>query len=68
MRIHLLRTTCGRIDVLRTVGKDLAYQELVESSRVLDVAEIRVRVLDLETIIGTKEHADRPKELLEAAG
>jgi len=45
-----------------TVGKNLAYPDLVERSRELEVAELRVRVLDLETIIETKEHADRPKD------
>ncbi len=48
--------------MLRTVGKDLAYHDLVDRSRVLDVAEFRVRALDLETIIETKEYADRPKD------
>jgi len=62
MRMHLLKTSCGRVDVLRTVGKDLAYHDLVERSRELDVAEFRVRALDLEAIIETKEHADRPKD------
>lgn len=62
MRVHLLKTRCGRVDVLRTVGKDLAFQDLVGKSRVLEVEELRVRVLDLETIIETKEHADRPKD------
>jgi hypothetical protein len=62
MRIHLLKTRCGRVDVLRTVGKDLAFHDLVGKSRVLEVEELRVRVLDLETIIETKEHADRPKD------
>jgi hypothetical protein len=62
MRMHLLKTNCGRFDALRTVGKDLAYQDLVERTRVLEVAEFRVRVLDLEAIIETKEHADRPKD------
>ena len=62
MRMHLLKTNCGRVDVLRTVGKNLAYHDLIERSRVLDVAELRVRVLDLEAIIETKEHADRPKD------
>jgi hypothetical protein len=62
MRMHLLKTRCGRVDVLRTVGKDLAFHDLVGKSRVLEVEELRVRVLDLETIIETKEHADRPKD------
>jgi len=62
MRMHLLKTNCGRVDVLRTVGKELAYEDLVEKSRRFDVAEFHVRALDLETIIETKEHADRPKD------
>ena len=62
MTMHLLETSCGRVDVLRTIGKDLVYQDLEERSRVLEVAEFRVRVLELETIIETKEHADRPKD------
>jgi hypothetical protein len=62
LRMHLLKTSCGRVDVLRTVGKELAYQDLVERSRELEVAEFRVRVLNLATIIETKEHADRPKD------
>jgi len=62
MRMHLLNTNCGRVDVLRTVGKDLTYDDLIERSRVLEVAELRVPVLDLKTIIETKEHADRPKD------
>ena len=41
MRLHLLKTRCGRVDLLRTVGKDLACHDLVERSRVLDVAEAR---------------------------
>lgn len=62
MKVHLLKTSCGRVDVLRTVGKDLGYHDLVERSRVFEVAEFCVRVLDLETIIETKEHANRPKD------
>lgn len=62
MRTHLLKTICGRVDVLRTVGNDLAYEDLTERTRLLDVAEFGVRVLDLATILETKEHPDRPKD------
>ncbi len=62
MRMHLLTTNCGRVDLLRTIGKNLAYHDLVERSRVLEVEEFRVRVLELEVIIETKEHANRPKD------
>ena len=62
MTVHLSRTSCGRVDVLRTGGNDLAYEDLTEKTRLHDVAELGVRVLDLETMIETKEHASRPKD------
>ncbi len=62
LKMHLLKTSSGRLDVLRTVGKDLGFHDLVDKARAFEVAELRVRVLDLETIIETKEYADRPKD------
>ncbi len=62
LKMHLLQTRHGRVDVLRTVGKDLAFEDLAEKSRVFEIAELQVRVLDLETVIETKEHANRPKD------
>ncbi|MEM7356127.1 MAG: hypothetical protein AAF657_35250 [Acidobacteriota bacterium] len=62
MRMHLLQTNCGRVDVLRTVGNNLDHSDLVENTRLYDIAEFCVRALDLATIIKTKEHADRPKD------
>lgn len=47
---------------LRTVGDNLAYQDLVDRSQVFEVEEFRVSALGLEAIIETKEHADRPKD------
>lgn len=61
MKMHLLRTRHGRLDVLRYVGRDLAYQDLVERSRELDVDDVRVRTLDLEAIIETKEPLTFPR-------
>jgi hypothetical protein len=61
-KMHLLKTSCGRVDVLRTIGNDLSYEDLLGRCRVFEVAEFRVRVLDLPTIIETKEHAGRPKD------
>ncbi len=62
MRVHLLKTNCGRVDVLRTVGQNLAFQDLVEETRLLEVADFVVKVLNLEMIIATKEQAGRPKD------
>ncbi len=62
MRIHLLETRCGRLDLLKTVGDGLSFEALVDHCHMLDVDEIRVRVLGLGKIIETKEQADRPKD------
>ena len=62
MKVHLLKTNCGRVDVLRTVGDGLAFEDLIGESQQLEVAEFGVRVLNLETIIATKEQAGRPKD------
>lgn len=40
----------------------LSYEDLVERSRFFKVADFRVRVLDLDAIIETKEQAGRPKD------
>lgn len=62
VRVHLTNTSCGRVDLMRTVGNDLAYRNLIGRTRVLEVAELEIRVLELEAIIETKEQADRPKD------
>lgn len=61
-RVRLLNTSCGRLDLMRTVGHDLGYPELIGRTRELDIGEVLVAVLELEAIIETKEQADRPKD------
>lgn len=62
MRVHLLNTRYGRVDLMRTVGNDLAYDQLIERTREIEVGEATIHVLDLEAVIETKEQADRPKD------
>jgi len=62
IRVHLLNTRCGRVDLMRTVGDDLAYEQLIERTRELEVGTTSIRVLELEAVIETKEQADRPKD------
>jgi hypothetical protein len=62
MRIHLLETRYGRLDLLKTVGDDLSFEALVDHCLMLDVDRARVRVLRLGKIIETKEQANRPKD------
>ena len=62
MRVHLLTTRYGRVDLMRSVGHDLLYEHLIDRTRELEIGTYRVRVLELEAIIETKEQADRPKD------
>ncbi|MFV1978868.1 MAG: hypothetical protein ACC649_05905 [Myxococcota bacterium] len=59
---HLLRTHHGRLDVMGSVGKALAYPDLLSRSRTRRVRGLEIVVLDLETLIATKESANRPKD------
>ncbi len=62
MKVHLLKTNCGRVDVLHTVGDGLTFEDLIEETQLFNVADFGVKVLNLETIIATKEQAGRPKD------
>jgi len=61
---HLnLMTRYGPLDLLGTIGNNLAYEDLVPRSVELDVAEgLRVRLLDLETLIAVKEELGGEKD------
>jgi len=59
---HLLRTRHGRLDVMGSVGIALAYPDLLSRSRTHTVRSVEIMVLDLETLIATKEAANRPKD------
>jgi len=62
LRMHLLLTDLGALDILGTIGKGLTYQDLEGRTIVYELGEERVRVLDLATVIETKEHANRDKD------
>src|SRR5580698_4280846 len=61
---HLnLITRYGPLDLLGTIGRDLGYQDLMAHSAEMDIGEkLRIRVLDLETIIGIKEELGGEKD------
>ncbi len=61
-RLNLFATRLGRFDVLTTIARDLTWNEIVPRSHSLDVAGITVRVLDLETVIESKEALGREKD------
>jgi len=62
IRLHLLQTDLGKLDVLTRVGDNLTYFDLVENTKQYEVSGFSIQVLNLETIIKTKEHANRPKD------
>jgi hypothetical protein len=61
---QLLMTRYGPVDVLGAIGKGRRYADLLPHSIEMEVGEgVRVQVLDLETLIATKEETGREKDL-----
>lgn len=61
-RVNLLKTKLGDLDLLREIGNQLGYQELLERSLEYDLEGARIRAINLETLIEAKELANRPKD------
>src|ERR1700733_4859410 len=61
---HLnLITRYGPLDLLGTIGNNLGYQDLLTHSFELEAGEgVRIRVLDLETLIALKEELGGEKD------
>jgi predicted nucleotidyltransferase len=58
-----LITKYGPLDLLGTIGNDLGYEELVPRSTEMLIAEgVRVRILNLETLIEVKEQLNGEKD------
>lgn len=62
LRMHLLKTSQGRLDLLQEIGTGLSYENLVDRTLWFQVAGHPVRVLELGAVIESKEQADRPKD------
>lgn len=62
LRIQRLVTRFGILDVLAKIGHALTYPDLADRTHWIDVGDLRVRVLDLEMIIRSKEEANREKD------
>jgi len=63
-RMNLLVTRLGRLDILRAIGPERDYDQLLERSELLEVEGLRVRTVDLETLIEAKQIANRDKDKL----
>lgn len=61
-RLSLFVTRLGRLDVLRAIGRDREYADLVPRSDRLDLDGLAVRSANLETLIEAKEVAGRAKD------
>lgn len=64
IRTHRLITDSGPLDIMESIGQGLTYGDLVSETLDYEVAGYRVRTLNLETIIRSKEQAHRDKDLL----
>jgi hypothetical protein len=61
---QLLMTRFGPLDVLGTIGRSRSYDDLMPHSHELEVGEgLRVRVLNLETLIAVKEEVAGERDL-----
>lgn len=62
MRMHLLLTELGALDVLSAIGVGLTYQDLAGRTILYELGEMQVRVLKLDAVIESKEQANRDKD------
>src|SRR3954468_8693064 len=61
---QLLMTRFAALDLLGSITNGRTYDDLLPHSNVQEIAPgVQVRVLDLETLIATKEEAGRDKDL-----
>jgi hypothetical protein len=62
LQLHRLVTDSGPLDILTEIAPGLSFEEVRDETVVYDVAGLAVRVLSLEAVIRSKEHADRDKD------
>lgn len=62
LRLSLLLTEMGPLDVLPEIGDGWTYDDLLADTTVREVGELQVRVLSLAKLIEAKELANRDKD------
>jgi hypothetical protein len=62
LHIHRLVTDFGPLDILDSIGAGLTYKDLTGETSPYELGDITVRVLNLATIIRSKEEANRDKD------
>lgn len=61
-RMNLFRTRLGRLDIASEIGDCVRFDTAYRRSAVITIEGLSIRVLDLDLVIETKEHADRDKD------
>jgi len=61
-RFNLLTTDLGPLDVIGNLGAGFAYEDLEQRTHAYALEGLRVRVLDLASVIALKEVANRDKD------
>jgi hypothetical protein len=61
-RLHRLITDSGPLDILTEIAPDLGFDDVADDTVVYGPAGLTVRVLSLEAVIRSKEHANRDKD------
>ena len=61
-RLHRLLTSAGPLDVLTEIDPGQTFEDVVTETHRYDVSGMTVRVLTLEAVIRSKEHAARDKD------
>ncbi len=61
-RFNLLLTDLGLLDVLGNLGEGFAFEDLVQRTHLYELEGLRVRALDLPSLIRLKELANRDKD------
>lgn len=61
-RVNLFETREGLLDAMQEIGAGWSYDELAARTHTLRLGELTVRVLDLASVIESKEAAGREKD------
>ena len=61
-RVNLLETRQGLLDAMQEIGAGWSYDDLVSRTHTHTVGELEVRVLDLSSVIESKQAAGRDKD------
>ncbi len=62
-RVNLLRSRAGKIDAMQAIAPSWGFPEVLARSHPLEIGGMPIHVLDLASVIESKETLGRPKDL-----